>query len=162
MCVREGVSFLISLLIRTLILWDQRFTFWTHLTLITSLEDPFPNIAILGVRLSEYEFWGDTHIQIFCTGLQFCTGLETGKPGVLQSMSSKRVGHDWATELNWTGVLFSVVLESDFLNVIFIVIEYHKAYNNKTKIHWNFLEMCSFISKYLKTCQLVFCYWFLI
>ena len=29
MCVREGVSFLISLLIRTLILWDQRFTFWT-------------------------------------------------------------------------------------------------------------------------------------
>ena len=25
----------------------------------------------------------------------------TGKPGVLQSMGSKRVGHDWATELNW-------------------------------------------------------------
>ena len=26
----------------------------------------------------------------------------TGKPGVLQSMESQRVGHDWATELNWT------------------------------------------------------------
>ena len=25
----------------------------------------------------------------------------TGKPGVLQSMASQRVGHDWATELNW-------------------------------------------------------------
>ena len=25
----------------------------------------------------------------------------TGKPGVLQSMGSKRVRHDWATELNW-------------------------------------------------------------
>ena len=25
-----------------------------------------------------------------------------GNPGVLQSMGSKRVGHDWATELNWT------------------------------------------------------------
>ena len=25
----------------------------------------------------------------------------TGKPGVLQSMSSQKVGHDWATELNW-------------------------------------------------------------
>ena len=24
-----------------------------------------------------------------------------GKPGVLQSMMSQRVGHDWATELNW-------------------------------------------------------------
>ena len=26
----------------------------------------------------------------------------TGKPGVLQSMGLWRVGHDWATELNWT------------------------------------------------------------
>ena len=26
----------------------------------------------------------------------------TGRPGVLQSMGSQRVGHDWATELNWT------------------------------------------------------------
>ena len=25
----------------------------------------------------------------------------TGKPGMLQSMGSQRVGHDWATELNW-------------------------------------------------------------
>ena len=25
----------------------------------------------------------------------------TGKPGVLQCMGSQRVGHDWATELNW-------------------------------------------------------------
>ena len=25
----------------------------------------------------------------------------TGKPGVLQSMGSQRVGHDWLTELNW-------------------------------------------------------------
>ena len=26
----------------------------------------------------------------------------TGKPGVLQSMVSQRLRHDWATELNWT------------------------------------------------------------
>ena len=26
----------------------------------------------------------------------------TGKPGLLQSMGSQRVGHDWMTELNWT------------------------------------------------------------
>ena len=25
----------------------------------------------------------------------------TGRPGVLQSMGSQRVGHDWANELNW-------------------------------------------------------------
>ena len=28
----------------------------------------------------------------------------TGKPGMLQSMVSQRVGHNWATELNWTGL----------------------------------------------------------
>ena len=26
----------------------------------------------------------------------------TGRPGVLQCMGSQRVGHDWATKLNWT------------------------------------------------------------
>ena len=26
----------------------------------------------------------------------------TGRPGMLQFMGSQRVGHDWATELNWT------------------------------------------------------------
>ena len=30
------------------------------------------------------------------------TRWRTGKPAVLQSMGSQRVGHDWATELNWT------------------------------------------------------------
>ena len=39
----------------------------------------------------------------------------TGRPGVLQFMGSQRVGHDWATELNWTelreitGLLFAFV-----------------------------------------------------
>ena len=27
---------------------------------------------------------------------------QTGKPGVLQSTGSQRVGHDWATKLNWS------------------------------------------------------------
>ena len=30
----------------------------------------------------------------------------TGKPGMLQSMGSQRVGHDWANELNWTELYF--------------------------------------------------------
>ena len=33
----------------------------------------------------------------------------TGKPGVLQSMGSQRVGHDWATELNWKSGLVSAL-----------------------------------------------------
>ena len=30
----------------------------------------------------------------------------TGKPGMLQSMGSKRIRHDWATEVNWTDLLW--------------------------------------------------------
>ena len=30
------------------------------------------------------------------------TWWRTGRPGVLQFMGLQRVGHDWATELNWT------------------------------------------------------------
>ena len=30
----------------------------------------------------------------------------TGNPDMLQFMGSQRVGHDWATELNWTGIVF--------------------------------------------------------
>ena len=29
----------------------------------------------------------------------------TGRPGVLQFMGSQKVGHDWATELNWTELM---------------------------------------------------------
>ena len=31
----------------------------------------------------------------------------TGRPGMLRFMGSQRVGHDWATELNWTELTFS-------------------------------------------------------
>ena len=30
----------------------------------------------------------------------------TGRPGVLQSMRSQRIGHDWVTVLNWTDALY--------------------------------------------------------
>ena len=33
------------------------------------------------------------------------TWWRTGKPGMLQSTGSQRVGHDWATELNWTELM---------------------------------------------------------
>ena len=33
--------------------------------------------------------------------------LKNKKPGMVQSMGSQRVGHDWATELNWTSALYS-------------------------------------------------------
>ena len=32
----------------------------------------------------------------------------TGRPGMLRFMGSQRVGHDWATELNWTRLTLSI------------------------------------------------------
>ena len=44
------------------------------------------------------------------TGTDFILGGSrswwwTGKPGMVQSMGLQRVGHNWATELNWTDVV---------------------------------------------------------
>ena len=34
----------------------------------------------------------------------------TGRPGMLQFMGSKKVGHDWVTELNWTRLVLIFLL----------------------------------------------------
>ena len=44
---------------------------------------------------------GKTHIQLFSSSRSWWW---TGKPGMLQSMGSQRVGHDWATELDWNSL----------------------------------------------------------
>ena len=33
----------------------------------------------------------------------------TGRPGVLQSMGSQRVGYNWATKLTWTDTIYTIV-----------------------------------------------------
>ena len=35
----------------------------------------------------------------------------TGRPGILQSIGSQRVGHNWATEVNWTECQFMTIFE---------------------------------------------------
>ena len=40
----------------------------------------------------------------------------TGRPGVLPSMGSQRVGHDWVTELNWTEIFTELLIESLAVN----------------------------------------------
>ena len=46
-----------------------------------------------------------------CTWVWASSGSwwRTGKPGVLQSMGSQRVGHHWASELNWTEGFLPIV-----------------------------------------------------
>ena len=42
----------------------------------------------------------------------------TGRPVVLQSMGSQRVGHDWVTELNWCLEFLKIYWHAIFENVI--------------------------------------------
>ena len=42
----------------------------------------------------------------------------TGRPGVLRFMGSQRVGHDWATELNWTKWPLEIKLTATLLSKI--------------------------------------------
>ena len=44
----------------------------------------------------------------------------TGKPGVLQSMASQRVGHNWVTELNWK--LYTTSGFRDFKHFLFVIL----------------------------------------
>ena len=60
----EELSFLVCLLIRTLILVSERPTFMTSFTLITSRNALSPNVATLGLEASIYEFAGHKSVQI--------------------------------------------------------------------------------------------------
>ena len=51
---------------------------------------------------TEDEMAGWHHSLDGCVGVNSGSWWWTGRPGMLQFMGSQRVGHDWATELNWT------------------------------------------------------------
>ena len=65
----------------------------------------------------------------------------TGKPSMLQSMRSQRVGHGWATELNWTEALTWWYYRA----LVFQFVVWNKGYCYEryiytklyVKIHWN-------------------------
>ena len=53
----------------------------------------------------------------------------SGRPGMLQLMGSQKIGHDWATELNWTNlgkgslrgfILFLSYFSNSFIKVLFM------------------------------------------
>ena len=71
--------------------------------------DSFEKILVLGKieggRRRGWQRWGGWMISL-TQWTWVCVNSRswwwTGRPGVLQSIGSQRVGHDWATELNWT------------------------------------------------------------
>ena len=70
----------------------------------------------------------------------------TGKPSVLQSMGSQRVGHDWATELNWTDACLGKrkFVRRMLMNLIFNRKDLRNKKDRSRNNHWciaSFLEL---------------------
>ena len=57
----------------------------------------------------------------------------TGRPGVLRLMGSQRVGHDWATELNWTELNWMVSLNYG----IWPILPHYCDCNSDPMAKWN-------------------------
>ena len=55
---------------------------------------------VIGLFLEPLQSWG-TILNQSRVWVNSGSWWWTGRPGVLQSMGSQRVGHNWATELNW-------------------------------------------------------------
>ena len=68
----------------------------------------------------------------------------TERPGMLQSMGSQRVGHDWVIELNWTDIL------NKFWNIVGRFNVHLRTFIGKKRIfspfefHWHFCHKLSF------------------
>ena len=65
----------------------------------------------------------------------------TERPGMLQFMGSQRVGHDWATELNWTE---GFLIQSTMLCILYVIFNSHKT-------HW---DRCHYVILKMKTLML--------
>ena len=80
----------------------------------------------------------------------------TGRPGVLRFMESQRVGHDWATELNWTRMPVSgrLNLLINFLNIYLCI--------GQSSVMWPLTlsqtRTSSFLSVFICLLTWVFCY----
>ena len=53
----------------------------------------------------------------------------TGRPGVLWFMGSQRVGHDWATELNWTELNWTELMGPDAIILVFWMLSFKPAFS---------------------------------
>ena len=60
--------------------------------------------------------WMTSSIHLTWVWASFWSWWWTGKPGILQSVGSQRVRHDWVTELNWLNI-FSLIFLCHWLSI---------------------------------------------
>ena len=82
----------------------MKLQYFSHLMWTTdSLEKMLRKIEVGGERDNRgWDGWIASPTQCTWVWVNSRSWWWTGRPGVLQFMGLQRVGHDWATELNWT------------------------------------------------------------
>ena len=79
---------------------------WHSVFFIVQLSHPYMTIG-KNIALTRWTFFGKVMSLLFNMLSRLGSWWWTGRPGVLRFMGLQRVGHDWATELNWTEVRHS-------------------------------------------------------
>ena len=87
----------------------------------------------------------------------------TGRPGVLQVMGSQRVGHDWATKLNWSfswlksfdGEKMSISSFLRFPLICWLSVQVNFYHCNRTGSLYNCLCYCFFFCQIIVICSSV-------
>ena len=81
-----------------------------------SLENPLMLWKIEGRRRRGWDGWMTSLTQWIWVWASSQSWWWTGRPGVLQSMGSQKVRHNWVTELNWRiGSGVSLIFKGQFL-----------------------------------------------
>ena len=86
----------------------------------------------------------------------------TGRPGMLQSMGSQRVRHNWANELNWTDA-YNNSITKQIINIqiyLYIYIFLMWIIKSNIKISWNICNPYIFLPWLMKYNTYVFIYIF--
>ena len=94
--------------------FDDYFRFHPHKEILCTTEIMWKNIhhtekLYTIASMGRFHFnWMASLTRWTCVWVNSGSWWWTGRPGVLRSMGSQRVGHDWVTELNWTELIVSL------------------------------------------------------
>ena len=84
-----------------------------------------------------WEWWMASPTQWIWGWVNSGSWWRTGRPGMLLSITSQRVGHDRATELNWKNANYQSIQETV---VAVKTTDHHKKYNSNEKV-WNIVRI---------------------
>ena len=117
-------------------------------------QEAYPLIHFNRIYLAPTIHWAPTILRVWVNSRSWWW---TGSPGMLWFMGLQRVGHDWATELNWTDILSiensktkGIYVESrNMVHRNLLAKKKWRQNNNNNNINEKVFHFFSFLKKYL-------------